>query len=245
MTTLSAPRGRGLLATALAHVGAFFVEPLERSEPPIRIRVRPVVAVVGLTSGCGTTTVARALAVELAQRDPTGAAAVAGDARAGAIAPGSGSAARLARAVGTGAAARFRTAGRLCLIGGAEAPALADSLRSLAPLVLDLGHGEPAGIGAAIADHVVLVSPPAVEPALAAVVAASLGRIGPSPLVLVNRLADPAGEEADRWAGRAALTVPDSRAGARLALVGRDAGGELASAARALADSCEGTGSEW
>ena len=245
MTALPARHQRGLLATALAQLGAFFVEPLPPPEAPTRIRVRPVVAVVGLDTGCGTTTVSRALAVELARRDPTGAAAVAGQARAGALTPGGTAAGRLARAVGTGHGGRVRTVGRLCLISGAEAGTVAESVRSVAPLVLDLGHGEPAGIGAALADHVVLVAPAAAEPALAAVVAGSLGRIGPSPLVVVNRLGETAGEEADRWAGRAAVTLPESRASARLALAGRDPGGALGRGSRALADHCEGTGGGW
>jgi hypothetical protein len=161
VTALPARHQRGLLATALAQLGAFFVEPLPPPEAPTRIRVRPVVAVVGLDTGCGTTTVSRALAVELARRDPTGAAAVAGQARAGALTPGGTAAGRLARAVGTGHGGRVRTVGRLCLISGAEAGTVAESVRSVAPLVLDLGHGEPAGIGAALADYVVLVAPAA------------------------------------------------------------------------------------
>jgi hypothetical protein len=244
VTSVSAPGERGLLASALAHVGGWFVEPLETRDRPARIQVRSVVAVVGLSAGCGTTTVARALAVELARRDASAAAAVAGDAGTGALAPGGAAAGRLARAIGS-AAGRIRTAGRLCLIAGAELPVLGEEVRTLAPLVLDLGQGEPAGIGAALADHVVLVSPPAAEPALAAVVAASLARIGPAPLIVVNRLTEPAGEEADRWAGRAAVALPDSRGGARLALAGRDARGGLGSGVRALADSCEGTGGAW
>jgi hypothetical protein len=55
--------------SALAQLGAWLLEPLpERTAaaPPVE---RPLVAVVGLAPGCGTTTVARALAARLAARD--------------------------------------------------------------------------------------------------------------------------------------------------------------------------------
>ena len=67
----------GLLATALARVEDFLLEPAEPrlEESPASSLRRPVVAVFGLARHCGATTVARALAAELAARD-AGAAAV-------------------------------------------------------------------------------------------------------------------------------------------------------------------------
>jgi hypothetical protein len=239
---MTAPRERSVLATALAKAGAWFVEPVEPVARPIEVRVRPAVAVVGLAAGCGTTVIARALAGELARRDPAGAATVTG-AAGRMVAPAGASAARLARAIGTAGGLALATAGRLCLVDGAEATDVVDSVRHLAPVVLDLGSREPAGIGASIADHVVLVASPGSEPALAAVVAASLARIGPEPLVLVNRVG--AGPDAERWDGRAGLTLPDSRAGARLALAGRNARRALGSAVVELADRCEAVRTEW
>jgi hypothetical protein len=118
-------------------------------------------------------------------------------------------------------------------------------VRPLAPVVLDLGSREPEGIGASLADHVVLVAPRDAEPALAAVVAASLARIGPPPLVLLNRAGAGPPDEVERWSGRAALSVLDSRAGARLALAGRDARRSLGTGVAELADTCESPRSEW
>ena len=240
-----APGERGVLATALAKAGAWFIEPVEPVARPVGVRVRPAVAVIGLAAGCGTTVVARALATELARRDGAGAAMVAGGAGAGAMAPGGPAATRLARAIGTAGGLRLGTAGRLCLVTGGETTAVVDSARHLAPVVLDLGSAEPAGIGASLADHVVVVAPPRTEPALAAVVAGSLGRIGPSPMVLLNRVGASSGDDADRWSGRAAFTLSESRAGARLALAGRDARRTLGAAISELADVCELPRSEW
>jgi len=76
-------RGRGLVGGALATAGAWFVEPAEPADldPEAAVRAPPqprvVVAVFGLAAGCGATVVTRALAAELAARDPSGTAAVA------------------------------------------------------------------------------------------------------------------------------------------------------------------------
>lgn len=240
-----APGERGALAAALAKAGAWFIEPAEPVARPVGVRARPAIAVVGLAAGCGTTVVARALATELARRDGAGAAVVAGGTGAGAMVPGGPAATRLARAIGTAGGLALGTAGRLCLVTGDETATVVDSARHLAPVVLDLGSAEPAGIGASLADHVVLVAPPRTEPALAAVVAGSLGRIGPPPMVLVNRVGATSGDDADRWSGRAAFTVAESRTGARLALAGRDARRTLGTAISELADVCESPRSEW
>jgi hypothetical protein len=69
-----------------------------------------------------------------------------------------------------------------------------------------------------------------VEPALARVGAACVARVGPEPVVVLNRAPhDQTG----------ALAVPNSPMGARLALGGREARGELGRAIAELADLCE------
>jgi len=77
---------------------------------------------------------------------------------------------------------------------------------------------------------------PRTEPALAAVVARSLGRVGPEPLVVVNR-AEEGGQTS--WSGRGAAELPDSRMGAQLALAGREPRGDLGRAVALLADRIE------
>lgn len=244
MSVTPAFRGRRLMTTALAKAEAFLLEPVEAIARPAAITVRPVVAVVALAPGCGTTTVARGIAVELASRDAAGAAVVAGSAAAGPVALAGAHAARLARAVGAGAGQRVRGAGRLCLVEGGEQAALAGAVRHLAPLVIDVAHGEPAGVAASVADHAVLVASPAVEPALATAVAASLARIGPPPAVVLNRAAEgDAGRE--RWSGRATALVGRSVAGARMALAGRNPRGALGAGLAEIAAACAVVGSEW
>jgi hypothetical protein len=100
--------------------------------------------------------------------------------------------------------------------------------------VMDCGAGSLGGAPAAIADHLVLVGASSVEPALAAVATDCLRRVGPDPIVVLNR----AREAAERWSGRAAVELPDSRMGAGLALSGREPRGDLGRAIAALADLC-------
>ncbi|HEY1356905.1 MAG TPA: hypothetical protein VGF21_01240 [Thermoleophilaceae bacterium] len=231
-----AQRG-GLLATALARVEEFLLEPAEPvlDEPSPRPGLeRPVVAVFGLARRCGATTVARGLAAELAARDG-GAAAVSSPVSAAGIPLASPAAARLAKSMADVPHARTRAVGRLCLVDGPSPAELADAARLQAPLVLDAGSEQVGGAAAAVADHVVLVGTPAVEPALSEVVSASLARVGPVPIVALNRAA----VEGDGWAGRAALELPDSRMGAQLALGGREPRGGLGRAVAELADLCE------
>jgi hypothetical protein len=228
--------GRGLLATALARVEDFLLEPAEpvREErsPAPGLR-RPVIAVFGLARRCGATTVARALAAELAARDG-GAAAVSSPVSAAGIPLASPAAARLARALADVPHARTRAVGRLCLVEGPSPLDLADALRLDAPLVLDAGSEQVGGAAAAVADHVVIVGVPALTPALASVVGGCLARVGPQPLVILNRAqADPA------WEGRVALELPESRMGAQFALGGREPRGALGRAIAELADACE------
>src|SRR4051812_15975853 len=226
----------GVFATALARVEEFLLEPAEpmRDEPSREPGLpRPVVAVFGLARRCGATTVARGLAAELAARDG-GAAAVSSPVSAAGIPLASPAAARLAKTMADVPHARTRAVGRLCLVDGPSPVELADAARLQAPLVLDAGSDQVGGAAAAVADHVVLVGAPAIEPALATVVSSCLARVGPAPIVAVNRSAGDAG-----WEGRAALELPDSRMGAQLALGGREPRGAFGRAVAELADLCE------
>jgi hypothetical protein len=228
-----AASSRGLFAGAAAAVESFFLEPAspppaaDSAEPPEQ---RPVVCVFGLARGCGATTVARALAAELAARDPVGAAAVACDERPAAIPLATHAAGRLARALEELPGATPRAVGRLCLVGGVEPLRLADTARWHAPLVIDAGSAALGGAPASVADRAVIVTTPALEPALARVGAACVARVGRAPVVVLNRAPH------DQ---HGALALPNSPMGARLALGGREARGELGRAIAELADLCE------
>ena len=235
---MSALARRGLVASALAAVAEWLIEPAEPAEArhaPAALRSRPVVAVVGLSPRCGATTVARAVGAELAVRDPAGACAVTVAEATGTVPLGLPAATRLTRALAPLFAGRARSCGRLCLVEAADRARLADAARYLAPLVIDVEDAAEASSAAALADHVLLVGGPATEPALAAVLAESLGRIGPRPLAVLNR----AGRAPDRWGGRLEAALPDSRMGAQLALAGREPRGRLGQAVAELADRCE------
>ena len=65
------------------------------------------------------------------------------------------------------------------------------------------------------------------EPALAAVAAECIARVGPAPLIVLN---------GGRGGEHAALALPRSRMGAQLALGGREPRGELGRAVERLAD---------
>ena len=176
---------------------------------------RPVIAVFGLSRGCGATVVARALAAELAARDSAGAAAVSCAARGSAVSLATHAATRLARSLADVPGAATRAVGRLCLVGGADELALADCARHFAPLVLDAGSGALGGRRRrARRRDAVWWRPRPSEPALAAVAAACLARVGPEPVVVVN------GGGHGAWRDRAAVTLPRSRMGAQLALGG-------------------------
>lgn len=218
----------GLIAAALARAEAFLLEPpdaMAASPPP---GARPVVAVAAAGPRCGRTTVARGLAAELAARDVTGAAAVAGPVER-ALAPlGLPAASRLARSAEQAAGGRARIAGRLCLVEGGDPVALAAGLRHTAPVVLEVPAGDPRI--ASLADVVLLVAAPHVEPALASVLAKSLARAGPQPLLVLNRA--PLGAEPSRWQ----VLLPESRPGARSARAGCAPPGRLGRALAHLAD---------
>jgi hypothetical protein len=226
-------RRRGLIAAAAAAVESFLLEPAERRTLTAAAgpsEQRPVICVFGLARGCGATVVARALAAELATRDPAGTAAVRCELRAAGIPLATHAATRLARALEDVPGAAPRAVGRLCLVSGAELLALSDTARYFAPLVIDAGSTALGGAPASVADRSVLVSAPSLEPALARVGAACVARVGREPIVVLNRAPhDQTG----------ALALPNSPMGARLALGGREARGELGRAIAELADLCE------
>jgi hypothetical protein len=231
-----------LLAAAIARAGAWLLEPVDEiaagqpaaSEDSPAAARRPVVAVFGLGADCGATVVSRGLGAELAARDPGGACAVHSDSGSGALPLGLPAAVRLARTISTLAGARAQASGRLCLVSCPDIPRLAEAARDLAPLVVDAGHSAIGGSPAALADHVVIVATPRVEPALASVMRDSLARVGPEPLVVLNRAREPAG-----YGDRADLVLPESRLGAQLALAGREPRGVLGRALAEVADRCE------
>ena len=237
------PRARGLVSGALAAAGSFLLEPAvpEPDSPPeAPSGLRPVIAIFGLSRGCGVTVVSRALAAELAGRDAGGAAAVHCDARAAGIPLATHAAARLAKALADVPGADTRAVGRLCLVAGADRAALADTARHFAPLVLDAGSASLGGAPASLADRVVVVATAPTEPALASVAAECLSRLGRDPIVVLNRTAaGDADESPSAWDDRAAFHLPESRMGAQLALGGRETRGELGRAVAELADMCE------
>jgi hypothetical protein len=211
-----ARRGASLVALVAARAERWLLEPAPTRpraiDPPPQ--PRPVIAVIGLAPRCGATTIARALAIELARRDRGSAAIVSAASRGPAPALATAPARRLARALPPEAAS---AAGRLCLLDEDD-PALRELAASRpAPLVLDVPHGRAPEAPVALADAAVLVATPAVEPALADVIAASLTIDGAAPAIVLNRAVDLAA-----WSGRAALEIPEARLGARLALAGRD-----------------------
>jgi hypothetical protein len=249
-----AGRAQGVLGRTVSAAGAWLVEPAVTK--PVSLRAapappRPVIAVFGLAPACGVTVVARALAAELARRDTLGAAAVHCDARAAGIPLATPAASQLARTLSELPGADTRAVGRLCLVGGGERTAVSRATRELAPLVLDAGSATLGGAPAALADRVLLVATPAIEPALASVAAGCLARLGHAPLLVLNR-AQPHGSEADReqpetqraqaWWARGVHRLPESRIGAQLAGGGRETRGELGRAVAELADLCEVSG---
>ena len=203
--------------------------PAPEPQPPEPHPPRPLVAVLGLASRAGASTVARALAARLARLDPAGAAVLftADPPRAPISAAAAGRLVRLATEAGADGA---RAAGRLCVVPLAEPVAPLAAPRP-APLVVDLGHGIPAEGAVALADHVVLVCPPDVEPALAVAVEASLRGSGHSVSLVASRvLGDPPAELG------CALAIPESRIAAQLTLACREPRGALGAAVAELAE---------
>lgn len=239
MTAEAAGGRRGTVAALLARAEAWLLEPVDVADLKSIVgeHARPVVAVVGLARGCGTTTIARALGAALALRDPGGACAVSCASSGAGLHLATPSAARLARALTPRTSGGVRAAGRLCLAASDDHTMLARAVSHLAPLVLDLGAGSPPAGPASVADHVVLVASPESEPALAAVVGGSLARSSLAPLTVVNRA-----RQDGPWSDRGALLVPASRVGAQLALSGREPRGGFGAAVEALADRVCGAG---
>ena len=128
---------------------------------------------------------------------------------------------------------------------GADPSSLADALPGLAPLVIDAGSSTLGGAPAAVADHTLVVTTPAVEEALARVATECVARVGPVPIVVMNR-AGPGGALADGIGSRdgagscdGSLRLPETRVRAQLALSGRGARGAPGRAVAALVDSWE------
>jgi hypothetical protein len=219
----------GLLTTAATALESFFLEPVSppaASDAVQPLGRRPVVCIFGLVHGCGATVVARALAAELALRDPSGSAAVSCDARPGGIPLATRAATRLTRVLEDVPGCFPRAFGRLCLVGGADPLSLSDVARHHAPLVIDAGSDAIGGAAASIADRTIIVSKQDIEPALARVAVECLERVGTAPVVVLNRAPhDQPG----------AFALPNSPMGARLALGGREARGELGRAVAELA----------
>jgi hypothetical protein len=221
------------MANALAAASEWLVDPADADAEPRRAQLgdRVAVAVVGLGPRSGATTVARALGAELALRDVGGACAVTA-ATGSALPLGTAAAGQLARALaGVG---DTRACGRLCLVDAPDRVDLAGAALSMAPLVFDVAEPSEAAAVAVLAQRVVLVGGPRVEPALSSAMAASLARVGPAPLVVASRPA-----EDSRWGGRADIEIPHSRLGAQWASAGREARGALGLAVAALADLLE------
>ena len=223
---------RGLLATAAAAVESFFLDtaaPEPAGEDAGPVEIRPVIRVFGLATGCGATVVARALAAELALRDPAGAAVVCSDARPAGVPLATHAAARLARILEDVPGAAPRGVGRLCLAGG-DSGRLVETARYHAPVVSDAGSDALGSAAALMADRAVIVTSRDVEPTLARVASECVARAGPAPVVVLNRAPhDQPG----------LFALPSSVVGARLALGGREARGELGRAISELADLIE------
>lgn len=224
----------GFLSAAAGRAAAWLVQPGPQgpTAPVAAFPDRPVVAVVGLARGCGATTVARALAAELAARDPDGAAVIGGPLRTGppllALAPARRLSRRLA-ALGDPSTAL----GRLSALE-ADGAVLRHAVRErLSPVVIDVPHGAPPEAAAAMADVVLLVTAPSIEPALSEVVRATLARAGREPIVVLNRCVDVDGASAVFD-----VALPEARVGARLALAGREPRGALADPVAELAELC-------
>ena len=225
------------VAELLRRAGEWLVEPAEpapATRPPLTVvppRSYPLIAVVGLAHRCGTTTITRALAAELASRE-AGAAVAASAGRPSVVALGSsGPAVRLAQSLGH--LGQVRPVGRLCLVSCPDPAELAFATRNLAPAVAEVGPGNAALDAAGSVDQMVLVASPDQQPALVAAVAQTIAREAAPPVVVVNRAIDHG-----PWLTQADVLIPDSRVGARLALSGREPRGWLGKSIEHLADLC-------
>jgi hypothetical protein len=236
-------RGGGLLAAALARAEALLLDPPSprAPAPPPVPPPRPVVAVRGLARGCGTSTVARALAAALARGDPGGAAVLLGGPSGTGPRIAGPAAIRVAQALSVAGCDHVRASGRVCLVGEGE-PLTTVASAADCPVVVDVSHASPPAEGLGQADLVVLVASPAVEVALVAAVEASLITAGRRVEVVLNRVdaADPSGEQpASAHAAEASrLEIGESRLAAQLALACREPRGPFARPIAELADRC-------
>ena len=224
---------RSLLAAAAAAVESFFLDaaaPEPAAEGVGPIEIRPVVCVFGLAGGCGATVVARALAAEFAARDRGGTAAVVCEARPGGIPLATRAATALARVLEDVPGVAPRAVGRLCLAGGRHQGRLVDTARYHAPVVIDAGSEAIGGEPASVADRAVIVTNRDMEPALVRVAVECIARLGLPPIVVLNRAP---------YDQPGLFALPNSPLGARLALGGREARGDLGRAIAELADLCE------
>jgi hypothetical protein len=234
VTAWSAQRRGGFVAAVAARAEAWLFEPAapRTAGSTLVAPPRPVVAVVGLARRCGSTTIARALAVELARRDALGAAVASAHSLASGATLATVPARRLARSL-AGAGCETRAVGRLVLAAADDAELRDVADERPAPVVLDVPHGTPPEPALALADRAVIVASPDVEPSLVEVAGAALARDRqPCPVVVLNRAAE------EEWTGVPAIAVRETRVGARLALAGRDPLGPLAAAVAAIADEC-------
>jgi hypothetical protein len=233
---MAADRRGSLVAATLARVEDWLLDPVDRAavEPAAPPAAPPIVAVVPLAPRCGGTTVARGLAATFAARGTHDAAIVCGPTGSVALALSTSGATRLARSIGDFLDAPQRVSGRLCLVEADPRIARAAALRSQAALVLEVPHGDDASEAAALADVTVLVAAGTTEPALAAVVGASLARTGPEPILVLGR----SDQEDGRLRGDA-IALPDSRLASRIALAGREPPGALGAALADLAGRCQ------
>jgi hypothetical protein len=246
---LATGAGRGFLANVAAAVESFFLEDAGTALAPASDSVdplhrRPVIAVFGLARRCGATVIARALAAELAARDSGGTAAVCCDATPAVVPVATHAASRLA----THAASQLARVledlpgvipgpvGRLCIVGAGgfaglvDAGRLVDTARHHAPVVIDAGSEAVGGAPVSLADRTVIVTTRDIEPALARVASECVARVGAAPVVVLNRAPhDQPG----------LFALPNSALGARLALGGREARGELGRAIGGLVDLIE------
>ncbi len=204
----------------------FLIEPIER--PALSTRVLTdalVVAVIGMAPGCGTTTVARLLALALAERSEGSAAVVVSSERPGGWGwPGAGG--RLARKLGGSASGR----GRLAFLPPDGLRSAVDHSRGLAPVVAEVGYGANWAIAASLADLCVLVAGADADGALLTLVAGEVMAVGAAPLVVINRVES--GAEAD-------VLLPDAGLAARLVRAGVRPTGPLWGGATNLGDLCK------
>ena len=230
-----------LVAAALARAQAFLLEPAPASPlpsppsafgAPVRATVRDLkVAVVGLTPGCGSSTIARGLAIALGGQGARSAQLISvaadGDGNSG----------------GWLADKTFAGGSRWEVPGGLDGDAIVEHASTIArvaggpvAIVWDLASSEigRARQAALEADAVVLVAGDRSKPALAQLVSCMLSERFGRVLLVATRVADPS-----RWRGRAIASVPESRLGAALLARGRRPAGGLGAALVQIASAVE------